>query len=161
MAVKYIVQHRRGTTEEWQTTGAEIVPLAGEIVIELCKDGRNRLKIGDGEHKYGELAYMSVDDFVLSQPTVETIKISLPANGWKLDGETSAYYQDIAIAGVTPTSKVDLQPNPVQLCIFHKKDLAFVTENDNGQVRVYSIGEDKPANDYTIQATITEVAKNE
>lgn len=159
MAVKYIVQHRRGTTEEWQTTGAEIIPLAGEIVIELCKDGRNRLKIGDGEHTYGELAYMSVDDFVLSQPTVETIKISLPSEGWQLDEETSAYYQPITISGVTSTSKVDLQPSPVQLCIFHQKDLAFVTENDNGQIRVYSIG-DKPTNDYTIQATVTEVAKN-
>ena len=40
--------------------------------------------------------------------------------------------------------------------IFHDKDLAFVTENEDGVVTVYSIG-DKPTNDYTIQVSITEV----
>ena len=155
---KFIVQHRRGTTKDWQTVGKDIVPLAGEIVIELCTDGRNRLKIGDGEHTYEKLPYMSVDDFVLSQPIVNTTVIKLLASNWQ--GNHSPYSQVVAIQGVTPISKVDLQPTPEQLTIFHKKDLAFVTENVNGVITVYSIG-DKPLNDYEIQATITEVAKCE
>ena len=43
-----------------------------------------------------------------------------------------------------------------QLAIFYNKDLTFVTENEDGVVTVYAIGQ-KPTNDYTIQATITEV----
>ena len=43
------------------------------------------------------------------------------------------------------------------LTIFHEKDLAFVTENENGTITVYAIGQ-KPENDYTIQVTLTEVA---
>jgi hypothetical protein len=43
-----------------------------------------------------------------------------------------------------------------QLAIFHNKDVAFVTENEDGVVTVYAIG-DKPTQDYTIQVSITEV----
>jgi hypothetical protein len=51
---------------------------------------------------------------------------------------------------------VDLQPNPEQLDIFHEKDLAFVTENEDGVVSIYCVGQ-VPTNDYIIQATVTEV----
>ena len=43
-----------------------------------------------------------------------------------------------------------------QLAIFYDKSLALVAENEGGVVTVYAIGQ-KPENDYTIQATITEV----
>ena len=62
----------------------------------------------------------------------------------------------VEVAGVTENSQVDLTPSVEQLDIFYQKDLAFVTENEGGVVTVYAIG-DKPANDYTIQVTITEV----
>ena len=80
--------------------------------------------------------------------------VELLANKWV--GEASPYSQVVTIDGVTSTSKVDLNPTVEQLAIFHNKDLAFVTENDDGVVTVYAIG-DKPANDYTMQVTITEV----
>ena len=55
---KYIICHRRGTIEQWTTS--DITPLAGEIVIELDEvAGVHKLKIGDGVHKYGELAYLT------------------------------------------------------------------------------------------------------
>lgn len=82
-------------------------------------------------------------------------EIPLPAASWV--GTASPYHQVVAIQGITPTSKVDLQPSVEQLAIFHQKDLAFVTENEDGVVTVYAIG-DKPLADYTIQATITEVS---
>ena len=80
--------------------------------------------------------------------------VTLLASAWK--GTEDPYSQVVNIEGVTEYSKVDLQPSVEQLAIFHDKDLAFVTENDGGVVTVYAIG-DKPTNNYTMQATITEV----
>lgn len=80
--------------------------------------------------------------------------VTLLAANWK--GTASPYSQVVNVAGVTANSQVDLTPSVEQLSIFHTKDLTFVTENVGGVVTVYAIGQ-KPANDYTIQATITEV----
>lgn len=71
-------------------------------------------------------------------------------------GENNLYSQVVNIAGVTKNSQVDLTPDAQQLLAFYEKDLSFVTENEDGVVTVYAIGQ-KPANDYTIQVTITEV----
>lgn len=81
-------------------------------------------------------------------------EVTLLASKWV--GTASPYSQVVAIAGTTVNTQVDLTPSVQQLVIFHQKDLAFVTENDDGVVTVYAIG-DKPANDYTIQVTLTEV----
>lgn len=82
-------------------------------------------------------------------------EVTLLADSWV--GDESPYSQVVALEGVTEYSQVDLTPSIEQLAIFHDKDLAFVTENDGGVVTVYALG-DKPANDYTIQVTITEVS---
>lgn len=71
-------------------------------------------------------------------------------------GDASPYAQTVEIDGVTEYSQVDLTPSIEQLVIFYEKDLGFVTENEDGVVTVYAIGQ-KPENDYTIQVTITEV----
>ena len=84
--------------------------------------------------------------------------IALLSDNWT--GDASPYSQIVEIPGITPHSKVDLQPSAEQLTIFHEKDLTFVTENDNGVVTVFCIGQ-KPMNDYTIQIVITEVVVNE
>ena len=89
-----------------------------------------------------------------SGSAVKLAEVTLRASAWI--GNRSPYSQVINIAGVTDKSLVDLQPSVAQLQIFHEKDLAFTTENDNGVVTVFAVG-DKPANDYTIQATIMEV----
>lgn len=83
-------------------------------------------------------------------------EVTLTASGWV--GETSPYSQIVNIDGVTANSQVDITPSVEQLEIFYDKDLTFVTENDNGVITVYVIGQ-KPTNDYTIQVTITEVSK--
>lgn len=84
-------------------------------------------------------------------------EVTLYANAWResVAGD-SLYFQEVDIVGVTENSQVDLTPSIEQLAIFHHKDLAFVTENVDGKVKVYALG-DKPTNDYTIQVTITEV----
>lgn len=81
-------------------------------------------------------------------------EVTLLASAWT--GSDNLYHQVVDIEGVTENSQVDLTPDVQQLLIFYKKDLTFVTENENGTVTVYAIGQ-KPTNDYTIQVTITEV----
>ncbi len=81
--------------------------------------------------------------------------VELLADKWV--GSASPYSQVVTIPGTTPYSQVDLTPSVEQLAIFHDKDLAFVTENDDGVVTVYAIG-DRPQNDYTMQVTIKEVS---
>lgn len=80
--------------------------------------------------------------------------VTLLASAW--EGSNSLYSQTVTIDGITEYSKVDLLPSVEQLVIFHNKDVAFVTENENGVVTVYAIGE-KPTLDYTMQVSITEV----
>ena len=87
--------------------------------------------------------------------TARLTSIVLPASAWKSEAE-NLYSQVVSVAGATPYSKVDLLPSVEQLAIFHNKDVAFVTENENGVITVYAIG-DKPLLDYTMQAQITEV----
>ena len=104
-----------------------------------------------------EEALKKVNDIV-NKSLTRTITINLRRSEWLEDD--GRYYQVIAIPNITPYSKVDLQPTAEQLVIFHEKDIAFVTENENGVVTVFCIGQ-KPTNDYIMQATITEVEKDE
>ena len=85
---------------------------------------------------------------------VPVTSVTLLASKWL--GDSSPYSQVVAIPNVTPYTKVDLQPTEEQLAIFHQKDIAFTTRNDDGVVTAFVIG-DKPQNDYTIQATVVEV----
>ena len=89
-----------------------------------------------------------------NKPTARIANIDLLAANWV--GNKSPYSQVVQIDGVTENSQVDLTPSIEQLVVFYEKDLGFVTENEDGIVTVYAIGQ-KPENDYTIQVTITEV----
>lgn len=80
--------------------------------------------------------------------------VDLLASKWA--GKGNLYFQEVTVYGVTENSQVDLTPSVEQLAVFYEKDLSFVTENEDGVVTVYAIGQ-KPTNDYTIQVTITEV----
>lgn len=86
--------------------------------------------------------------------TARIAYVALLSSEWQ--GEKSPYSQIVDIDGVTKNSQVDLTPSVEQLSVFYNKDLAFVTENRNGVVTVYAIGQ-KPENDYVIQVTLTEV----
>lgn len=91
----------------------------------------------------------------MSQPAARVADVNLMAANWI--GDASPYHQVVTIEGVTEYSQVDLTPSIEQLVVFYEKDLGFVTENEDGVVTVYAIGQ-KPENDYTIQVTITEVS---
>jgi hypothetical protein len=103
---------------------------------------------------------MSVDSFLLSKP----ISVTLYADRWEqvvdIDGAdvVDTYYQVATVnnAVITPNSKVDLQPNADQLCKLYDWGVALTTENNNGTIKVYAVG-DKPSESLPIQATVTEV----
>ena len=179
MARKYVFQLRRGTRyvdesgatllnpdgtpvrDDWATYTAQpkhLDPLEGELVLEyevVNGTGKKtpRLKIGDGVSVFADLEYISVDSFILPKP----ISVTLYADKW-VQATDDRYYQVVSVdnAVITSNSKVDLQPSAEQLDIFHEKDLAFVTENEDGIVSVFCVGQ-VPTNDYTIQATVMEV----
>lgn len=167
---KYVCQLRRGIKDDltgrddWTTYEAQaghIKPLEGELVLEY-DNGIPRLKIGDGIREFSALPYMSVDSFILPTPA----SITLFPDGWQpvLDDNNepivNRYYQSVTVnnAVVTPNSKIDLQPSPADLAIFHEKDITFTAINAGGNVRVCLVGQ-KPTQTYTIQATVTEVAE--
>ena len=169
--IRYICTLRRGTKEtdesgtvirdDWAQYTAEkpeeAIPREGELVLEY-DNGIPRLKIGNGVSTFAELEYISVDSFILPKP----VSVTLYANKWEpCEGVDFRWHQVVTVTNgkITPNSKVDLQPTPDDLVEFHDLDLAFVTENDNGVVTVFCVGQ-KPTKDYIIPATITEVILN-
>ncbi len=105
-------------------------------------------KNGIKKYDYNSLANLP------STPSARISYITLLAREWV--GDASPYSQRVIIEKATEKTQVDLTPDVGQLVTFHQKDLAFVTENVDGVITVYAIG-DKPMNDYTIQVTLTEV----
>lgn len=134
------------------------------------------------DNKFGIIPRQKPDDYAYEEPEIFTIReavkcalreaaesgelsdmikakakigeVTLLASKWV--GENNLYSQVVEIEGVTEYSQVDLTPDVEQLAVFYNKDITFVTENEDGVVTVYVIGQ-KPENDYTIQVTITEV----
>lgn len=90
----------------------------------------------------------------LNRSSARIAYIDLLAANWV--GDSSPYSQVVEIDGITENSQVDLTPSIEHLVVFYEKDLGFVTENEDGVVTVYAIGQ-KPLDDYTMQVTITEV----
>lgn len=105
------------------------------------------------EADFGKLQIINTGVTTAELPRI--VNVYLSSDAWV--GTESPYSQVVNVDGVTINSQVDLTPSVEQLSIFYNKDLAFVTENEDGVVTVYAIGQ-KPANDYVIQATVTEVA---
>lgn len=185
---KYIFQLRRGTRyvdengatllgengtpvrDDWTTYTAQadhLNPLDGELVLEFeynptTQKKTPRFKIGCDNRPFAELEYISPDSFILPTPA----SITLLPDAWQavLDENEAPipnrYYQPVTVnnAIITPNSKVDLQPSPADLTIFHEKDIAFTAINAGGNVRVCVIGQ-KPTQEYTIQVTVTEVTQ--
>lgn len=107
-----------------------------------------------GSEINAEFGVVSVIDTGITIATTKATEVFLPSSAWR--GAGGQYYQVVTVEGATENSQVNLTPSAEQMSIFYDKILAFVTENDDGVVTVYAIGQ-KPENDYTIQATITEV----
>lgn len=144
---KFIYKHRRGSTEKWQAS--DIVLLDGEIAIEDCGGGRRGILIGNGVDTYADLPKI-----YLHEVMTKTTTIDLLAENWI--GDTSPYYQQVTIFGITEFSKIDLQPTPEVLGYLQDYEITLTTSNDGGIVKIYALGS-KPDQDLQVQVTITEV----
>ena len=150
-----IINGFEGTEEEW------LASLKGDKGDK--GDTMASVYLGSGEMPDGYNLQIDPEGDVLTiEKIVEAVlakankitSVTLYANQW--EGAASPYSQTVTISGVTENSKIDLNPTVEQLDIFHSKDIAFVVGNNNGIITVYCIGQ-KPTQDYTMQATITEV----
>ena len=153
---KYLVQHRRGTATQWAEKNT-VIPREGEIVIEIDDAQKlHKLKIGDGVTPYADLKYLMAGDEIVTQVLAEAkprvITVNLTTN-WSVDGDK--YKQELALTDITKYSRLDLQPDVDMLAEFKQLGLVFVTENKEGVITVYAVGE-KPNKAYSIQATIVE-----
>lgn len=99
-----------------------------------------------------------VEDIVESFIGTKTARmgiVTLLASAWA--GSGNLYSQVVTIDGITERSQINLTPTVSQMATFYEKDITFITENADGVLTVYVIGQ-KPQNDYTIQASIVEVS---
>lgn len=152
---------------EWNTQIFDGVKISeginnGEYIAEgypdILEQWRNELLENGGvtDERIAQAVEDHLTDHPISGGSSATIgTVNLLADAWA--GSGNLYSQVVTVEGVTKNSQVDLTPSVEQLVVFHEKDLTFVTEQENGVVTVYAIGQ-KPENDYTIQATITEVS---
>lgn len=126
--------------------------------LEMIKPIKGKDYFNDSDkEEIGEYVNTLIEK-ALKKAFVKTVTINLYASKWVKVGDR--YAQAVSIADATPYSKVDLQPSAEQMVIFYEKDIAFVVENEGGNITVYCIG-NKPENSYALQATITEVYKDE
>ena len=173
-AIVYFTLEGEYTTDEWIDRMTVLspsfctalktpieTPLSAEVLAAYAAlhTYRGNNTVSNDAGAYMSMAYTMdakkyIDRLVLSGGASMLSSVTLHASAWK--GSDSLYSQVVTIPGVTKYSKVDLLPSVEQLAIFHNKDVAFVTENDNGVVTVFAIGE-KPTLDYTMQVSITEV----
>ena len=84
------------------------------------------------------------------------VSVMLLAAAWV--GDNGHYTQIIQIDGVTANSKIDLQLAADQFNEMKKLNVSLMAINVGGTITVHAIG-DRPNNDCTIQATITEVSR--
>ena len=146
----------------WLSVGVYGTNAAGTVVIptiwaNVCPILPGVFPGGDPSTEPTQHIWQTMMDYFASLTTKPASKIAmvdLLASAW--EGDNGLYSQVVTIDGVTEYSQVDLKPNAEQLAIVHEKDLAFVTENEDGVVTIYAIG-DKPTLDYTMQVSITEV----
>ena len=94
------------------------------------------------------------NNLIIDTSQTKIAYITLLADAWQ--GTDSPYSQIVNIEDITTNSKVDLSLSAEQLLDLRNKNLSFVTENIEGTLTVYAIGQ-KPIDNYNFQATITEL----
>ena len=136
-------------TKEQQTFRATFSDTSGTFNAKISEGAGDRAEGYQEGYRDGYNASGNVGT------SIRIADVTLLASAW--EGSDRLWHQVVTIEGTTEYSQVDLTPSAEQLTIFHEKDIAFTTENEDGTVTVFAIG-DKPSNDYVIQATITEVS---
>ena len=130
--------------------------IAAEASRQAAETGRVNAEASRQEAELGRQETLRQFNEALTNGSLVPLYSSVQLNASAWVGTDAPYSQVVTVEGVTSKSKVDLLPSVEQLTVFHDKDIAFVTENEDGIVTVYCIG-DKPTQDYTMEVCITEV----
>ena len=94
-------------------------------------------------------------DSSISASVPKITSITLHAALWA--GTSQPYSQSVVISTATTNSKVDLQPTAQQIVDLQDAEISLMVQNNSdGTFTAYAIG-NKPTQDYTVQALITEV----
>lgn len=155
--------HWQDAFPEWVNSYSQIeLDLTAEQILQFQRNGYFVTTYNE-QGRVTALAIGSkpTDDLVIQASIIGTganlpvAAVELPATGWSVVS-SKLFCQEVAISGVTPYSKVNLELNEDQFAQFQAQNLAMLTKNHGGVVTVYAVGS-KPQEDYTIQATIQEV----
>jgi hypothetical protein len=133
MAQKYSIQLLTATTAEWNES-QYVIP-KGELVAEVLTDGKIQLKVGNGLHKFSELAYVASSSTEGGSgapgyaPTVSVVKVDNTATITITDkeGDHTFTVQD-GVDGVSPT-----------VSISKTGDVATVTITDSNGDHTFTI----------------------
>ena len=150
VSVKYILVEPNETplSEEELAAYAELHTYRNHTTVSNDVDAHMELEYVMDAKKY-------IDSLMGTGSAARLGSVTIKASAWVTEAD-GLHSQVVTVDGVTPYSKVDLLPSVEQLAVFHNKDVAFVTENEDGVVTVFAIG-DKPIMDYDMQVSVTEV----
>ena len=167
------VIHKHDIEANWKKA-TNFIPKKAEIIVYDKDENYDypRFKIGDGETNVDSLPFTveKIVEEILNianisyKPRPYTITIYGESDDntndiWETVSD-NVYRQNVTDQfndNITEYSKIDMQPTPEQLSIFHSKDVAFTIVNEDGIAYLYAIGT-KPLNDYeNVQVTIMEV----
>lgn len=101
----------------------------------------------------GNISVMMSGPFAGGGSSSKITEIFLPASGWK-NGESPFYQENVQVNGISAYSIVELVPSTDIIEKLHHTAITAV--NEEGTVTVYAYG-DKPTEDLTINAVLTEV----
>lgn len=142
--------------------GSEYAPSADGTVSGITSLSPNMTILTDTEGVIVECEYnvdtkAYINKMLSGASATRIADVELLASAWKTTEIPYLYSQIINIPGTTEFSQVNLNPSVEQMAVFYEKNLTFMTENENGIVTVYAIGQ-RPLNDYVIQTVIREVS---
>lgn len=92
-----IVQHRRGTTADWEQY-KDVVLKEGEISVEFCEDGTALLKVGNGVDTYENLQDVGVSREKIEQIIADNDNTEEITEAYqKADAELKELYRELSI----------------------------------------------------------------
>ena len=141
------------------TTEHGFMSSADKIKLDNIDEGANKTIVDDSisSDSINPVQNKAVKEYVDAKvapllPRATTV--SLSADAWV--ATNNFWSQVVTINGVTPNSKIDLQPSIEQLITLQEEEVSLVASNNDGVVTVYAFNY-KPSVDFDMQTLIVEV----
>ena len=142
---RFIYKHRRGTTEQWESSN--VILYEGEIGIEKSNDGYTRFKIGDGVSKYNQLPYANTPHQSLVDYAKKT---EIPTKVSQLQNDSGYLTEHQSLADYAKKSEIPTVPTKVSQLEndsnFTAKDLGVINASKECYLMISSVDSDgRPA----------------